>query len=156
MRFTKIKFDGKRIFLNYETLRDSSEPDKFQFESSEKPSPSFNEALQRLKWHIGDICELETKYIHSIEVRSVSFSYGGENDTMGATITGLKTLGTANAPLVINTPHLPTEDYSGNNPAAFTLSVSCIKDIGLLIDEANKYLEGEREQESMFPVDKAG
>ncbi len=156
MRFTKIKYDGRRISLNYEKLRTDAEPDKFFLESNEKPLPSFNAALQKLKEHIVEICEFEHKYMSSIEVRSVTFSYGGENDTMGATITGLKTLGTANAPLVINTPHLPEEDYSGNNPGAHILTMYCVNDLKALTEEAQRYLDGEREQESMFPMEKAG
>ena len=152
MIIKKVKYDGTKVNIEY-AIEKKQVKDVFTLESTEKPLPEFRNALNDLKPFFEEICELPAGYSDNIEVRGVSFSYGGENDTMGATITGLKPLKTANAPLVINTPHLPSEDYSGNNDMAKTLPSDSIYYLNELQRQAERFIDGEREpdkQESLF------
>ena len=149
-RFKKIKYDGKKVNLDY--VIESNE-DKHWLESIEQPSPEFVAALNKLAGDVIEICELPEMYKTGLKIRGVSLSWTVTGDgeyIMGAVITALKTLSSSNSPLTINTPHLPAEDYSGNNPNAKVLSIGCIKNINNLIECAECYLQGERSQENMF------
>lgn len=156
MRFTKIKFDRSKVKLEWdEPNPNKPEPDTFSLTSTDKPAPEFENALNDLRKHVEEICELPDGYCKDSEIRGVSFSYGGDQQIMGATISCMKTLKTANSPLTINTPYLPSDDYSGNNPNTLLLSVECIADLEKLINCAENYINGIRKQESLFkPIKK--
>ena len=66
---------------------------------------------------------------------------------MGAVITALITIESANSPVVINTPHLPSAQYSetGQSPL---LSHKCTYALKQLLHEAERYIDGEREKEN--------
>ena len=148
-RFTKIKYDGKKVNLYYVV---EANEDKHWFESIQQPTPEFVAALDKLVADVIVICELPIIYITGLKIRGVSLSWtiaDGEY-IMGAVITALKTLSTSNSPLTINTPHLPAEDYGGNNPNAKVLSADCCDNIKELIESAEGFLLGERSQANMF------
>lgn len=143
MEFRKIKYNNDKVEIKY-----TIETDQHRLSSLDKPRPEFIEAMQKLVKPLVKICEFEEDYGDTIDIISVSLSY--TSGIMGATITGLKSLKSSNAPLVINTPHLPTEDYSGNNPNAPTLPIEAINRIEELIIEAELYLQGKRSQMSIL------
>ncbi len=64
---------------------------------------------------------------------------------MGATITVLKALSAANAPLVLNTPFLPESSDGG-----ICLPAETRDRIETLCEEAQKYVDGERKQGNLF------
>ena len=143
MEFTKIKYNKDKVELKYHI-----EQDEYKISSFDKPRPEFQQAMQKLVVSVVDICEFPEMYGESIDIISVSLSYS--SGIMGATITALKALDTSYAPLVLNTPHLPTQDYSGNNPNAPLLPENAIKAIENLIEEAELYLQGKRSQLSIL------
>ncbi|MRS02113.1 hypothetical protein EG832_02600 [bacterium] len=149
MRIKKIKLETGKVFIEYSEEKPDGKSENYTLESTDKPLQSFKDALQGLAGYIGEICELPEDYCTSITVRGVSFSYGGENKTMGATITGL-TLKYANAPLVINTPHLPSAPYSKGSDESCLLPDECYFQLMDLQDEANKFLEGQREPDAQM------
>jgi len=150
MRFIKIKFDGTKVKLEWEIAKKDGEPDIFSLTSTDLPAPEFQTALDNLRIFVEEICELPQGYCQNAEIRGVSFSYGGDDEIMGAVITALKTLKTANSPLTINTPHLPSDDYSGNNPNVLCLSFDCIQALNNLCDCAENYVNGVRKQQNLF------
>jgi hypothetical protein len=150
MRFIKIKFDGSKVKLEWDIAKKDGEPDLFSLTSADLPAPEFQTALDNLRIHVEEICELPKGYCKDSEIRGVSFSYGGDDEIMGAVITSLKTLNTANSPLTINTPHLPSDDYSSNNPSALCLSFDCIQALNNLMDCAENYVNGIRLQQNLF------
>lgn len=143
IEFRKIKYNSDKVEIKYDIDNDS-----YKLSSYDKPRPEFIDALQNLVNPLVKICEFQEGYGDTIEIISVSLSYS--KGIMGATITGLKKLNTSYAPLVINSPHLPTEDYSGNNPNAHLLPKEAITRIETLIEEAELYINGKRSQLSIL------
>lgn len=155
MNITKVKYTGDKVRIEYTIDRpDGGEADEYTLQSADKPLPSFETALLALTPDVVDICELDKLSAANIAVRGVTFTW--KNDIMGACITALKSLATANAPLVLNTPHLPSESYSGNpDDTGPTLSRGTIDRLGRLLLEAGRYIDGERAQ-AKLPIDNTG
>lgn len=145
-RFTKIKFDGSRVSLFYEVSRKDGDPDEFTLCCADRPAPEFDQALQALRSDVVGICELPEADQNKITVRGVTLTWA--HDIRGACITALKSLKTANAPLVINTPHLPSEDY-GEGDGPVLAPATCARLDALLV-QTERYLSGERAQASLF------
>lgn len=149
MRFTKIKYDGSKMRLEYEQERaDGSDPDEFTLLSADKPAPEFEIALNALSDDVVEICEFEPHYAAQIDVRGVTLTWA--DGVMGACITALKRLTTANAPLVLNTPHLMAQPRSEANANEPVLPDVTVARLGGLIEQAERYLNGERAQGSLF------
>ena len=153
-RFRKIKYDGTNVVLQYE------EGDNFQNEYSlkcdERPRPEMAIVFNDLREEVRLLCELPPDYINRLEVRSVSLNYGGDNQTMGATITARMKLEYSNAPLNLNTPNKPEEpyntdcEYDDETYEKMCLRSECVDKLYQLIDEANYYVDGQREQGNLF------
>lgn len=156
-RIKKIKYDGVQMYLEYHISKPNDEWEEVTLKSYDKPTSEFKDELYGLKEYFEDICELPKGYSDTITVKGVSFSYGGPEETMGAVLVGSKILNTANAPLNLNTPHLPSEDYNGNENDKI-LPILCTCALERLIDLAIAYIEGDRDftgsTESMFENDK--
>lgn len=145
-RFTKIKYDGLKVRIEYEVEREGSEPDEYSLFSADAPATSFQAALTALREDVIAICELPAEQIDKLHIRGVSLSH--TNGILGACITALKSVETANAPLVLNTPHLPSAPYSDNPEPV--LSPETRERLVLLMAEAQKYVDGERAQANLF------
>lgn len=143
LELRRIKYNNDKVEIKYDIDNDS-----YKLSSYDKPRPEFIDVMQNLVEPLVKICEFQEGYGDTIEIISVSISHS--KGIMGATITGLKKLDTSYAPLVINTPHLPTEDYSGNNPNAPLLPEMAITRIEALIEEAEFYINGKRSQLSIL------
>lgn len=152
-RFTKIKFDGSKVTLGYEIPRKDGDPDEFTVFCADLPAPEFDQALQALAVDVAGICEMPDSDAVKIKVRGVTLTWA--HDIMGACITAMKSLKTAQSPLVLNTPHLPSESYSDTDCPV--LRTDCIHRLDRLALEAERYLNGERAQGSLLSVvDDAG
>jgi hypothetical protein len=149
IRFTKIKYDGSKVQLLYERERKEGDPDEFSLHSGDNPAPEFDQALQALAVDVASICELGAEAAQKLKVRGVTLTYA--HDILGACVTALKSLVTANSPLVLNTPHLPSMAYSGNgddpNPV---LPDGMVVRLDALTAQAKRYLDGDRAQGSLF------
>jgi hypothetical protein len=149
MRFTKIKFDGDKVRIEYEMPRkDGGDPDAYTLLSIDKPLPEFQVALQAMKQDVIDICELDPSCGDKLTVRGVTLTH--TNDVLGACVTALKLLKTANAPLVLNTPHLPEASYSGDDNGTPIMATAMGDRLSALMIEAERYVNGERAQASLF------
>lgn len=153
IRWRKIKLtsDGK-ITLEYSTSRDL-DWDDFSFTCSQQALPEFYAAFDSLAHHMVEMCELPRQDIQEnrVKVRGVSFSYGGENEVMGATLTGIRTLLHSHSPLNLNTPHKASEPYTeGPGDSKALLHDDCVDDLKALCREAERYLNGERQQVDLF------
>ncbi|OPY03534.1 MAG: hypothetical protein A4E60_00199 [Syntrophorhabdus sp. PtaB.Bin047] len=147
MRFNKIKVSkDARYRFEYEVEKNDGEVDELTLSSKDRPRPEFLTALNKLKPFAIKICELPSSYESKIEVRGVSFSYGGASETMGATITSIMTLENSTAPLILNTPHKTETFYSEHGDARQLLPDGCAKALNDLCDEAELYIRGERAQ----------
>lgn len=149
MRIKSVKITtDEKISINYQIERENGNYDEFSMTSCDAPLPSFKEALDQLRQHVIDMCELPNMDLDKIVVRGVTFSYGGEDDIMGATIIAWKKLSRSNTDLNINTPHKAAEYYSGNgngDPKQL-LSDECVDDLNIVMSECEKYIKGKRQQ----------
>ena len=151
MRFKKIKVTSdEKISIQYEVQRDTLF-DEFSFTTLDKALPTFHEALQALKEDVREMCELPEEYQERIFVKGVSFSYGGENEVMGATIIAQMHLKESNVPLNLCTPYKASEPYSdgGVDPKTL-LSDDCVKRLWDLTEEAKNFVQGVRAQGNLF------
>lgn len=151
-QITKIKL-GKdsKVHIEYRvprTTESGDDFDQFVLDCVDKPLLALELAMLNLRKHVLDICEMpiDDTEVMKVKVKGVSFSYSGENDVMGATITASRTLERSNAPLMINTPHKFAEPHNENQGMKMCLSDDCILVLVELLEQGEKYLDGERAQ----------
>lgn len=147
-RLRKISYDGRRVLVRWEAPR-KGDVDEHELASGDKPLPALQEALHALREHVAEICDLPAAWCNDLQIRGVSCSYAGDEETLGVTITCLKALESASSPLVLNTPHIPVEPF-GDSPC---LSEACEIAILTLEKEAFRYVDGHREQTDLFVKD---
>lgn len=114
-------------------------------ETTEQPAAAFTAALQSLKTDVLQICDLPVEYGAQMRVTSVSFT--NKKDVMGAVITATKKLKDCNAPLNINTPHLPAApaDHKSQSTANL-LSDDCVKRLEKVLKETEQLIDGKKLQ----------
>lgn len=142
----KVKFDGSRVEIRYTVARGGGDPDEYELKCRDLPRKEFEQALKDLRPHAAKILELDEDYLEKATVRGVTFSF--TNDVMGAVMTIIRPLETANAPLILNTPHLPSESYNEDSKGGndLLLSPECVDALKALESEANAYIDGQRAQ----------
>jgi len=146
---TKVSWDGERVLVRFECIQLKG-VDEFEFKCCDEPAPELLSALNALRPHVADICDLPDGYCADLEIRGASFSYGGEGRVMGATITALKKLATANAPLVLNTPHLASAPYNEDTDDGLLLPGEAVDALRALQEQSLKYVDGQRMQTDLF------
>jgi hypothetical protein len=145
MRITKVKYDGAKTRIEYERKRlDGRGFDDYTINCSDAPLASFRDAFNVLAADVIGICELHPDEQSKLTIRGVTFT--NTNDIFGACITALKKLKTANAPLVLNTPHLTEEPYGEGDTSTPLLDSETADRLHTLALEAERYVNGEREQ----------
>jgi hypothetical protein len=141
MDFTKIKRskDGE-VVLRWKTEagKDSTVHELTSFDN---PEPEFTAALQAFVPEVLALLELPSDYGKGMTVIGVSLSHNDDQGT-GIVVTCLKELTGANAPLVLNTPHLP--EMSEHGP---TISSAMLGALVALEDRAKRYIAGNREKQ---------
>lgn len=158
-QITKLKL-GKdsKVHIEYQvprTVESGQAFDEFTLNCVDKPLPALELAMLNLRKHVLEICEMpvDDTEVMKVKVKGVSFSYSGDNDVMGATITASKTLAKSNSPLIINTPHKFDQPHNENQGTEMCLSDDCVNVLEELLEQAEKYLDGERAQLEMFDKD---
>jgi hypothetical protein len=151
MRIKKVKITKYgQVSMSYE--QGAHNQDEYSFTCSEKARPEFYKTLEDLREHVLDMCELPANYLDRITVRGVSYSYGGEAEVMGATISASMRLDNSYQALNINTPHKASAMYNPDTPddEMQLLSEDCIEVLSELQYECEKYIKGDRAQGSLF------
>lgn len=144
MPYTKIKHSKGTTTLTRVEDRSSTDSVEQTLTSHDPPRPEFVTALQALTAWVVRICELPINYADGMTITGVSLTLG---EYGGCVVTALKKVDGANAPVVINTPHVPETPTSENGPA---LVSSTIQLLSALEDEADKFWRGERAQLDAF------
>jgi hypothetical protein len=147
IKINKFKYNRKtnEVQVNYQQIMPHGMDDiNIELKSQDKPLQTLVLLMDSLVKFVSQICQLPDEYCKDAEIRSVSFSH--TKDILGAVMTALIPLDSANSPVVINTPHLPSEQYSatGNSPI---LSKECVDTLILLQAEIEAYIKGDREIE---------
>jgi hypothetical protein len=151
MRIRKVKITKyNQVFIMYGDGPGNF--DEYSLTCREKARPEFYQALEDLREHVIEMCELPDSYLDRISVRGVSYSYGGEEDVMGATISASMRLDNSYQALNINTPHKASAMYNPDTPddEMQLLSEDCIEVLSELQYECEKYIKGDRAQGSLF------
>jgi len=153
-RITKIKYS--KGFVSIDWTQGEGNNDEYSIKCSEPPRQEFVSAMLGLNKYVAEMCELPENYAVRLTTQGVSFNYGGENETMGATITAQMKLLNSNAPLNLNTPNKTVEPYSESQPWSekTCLSEECVDALAELESEANKYIDGQRAQARLFEEEK--
>jgi hypothetical protein len=150
---TKIKSSKGRIFIAYSDKSGTNE-DEFTLNCLDEPLDSFRKAMADLKPHVQEWLEIEQpEWCEDLVIKGVSFSW--TDGIMGAVITCEKPLTYAQSPLNLNTPHKPQHPYSDGDDEAleYCLKDECVFALEKLIEEAKKYINGERAQGQLFGGD---
>jgi hypothetical protein len=142
LKITKIKYDGSQVEIQYEIVMETTDDVKVVLKSYDKPKDEFIQCLSSLAKFVEMICQLPDGYYDEADVRGVSLSYS--HDIMGAVITALIPVDTANSPVCINTPHLPSDQYNENGQSPI-LPRPCTTKINQLIEHAEAYINGDRD-----------
>ena len=154
VRIRKIKITSeKKISISYEKQVKNGLWDEYSFTCSDMARPEFYQVMANLAIFVIEMCELPKEYLEKIEVRSVSVSYGGDKEVMGATITSQMKLENSNCNLNLNTPYKASESYT-DAPAdeKQLLSEDCTNNLYKLYEECELYINGDRAQGSLFAV----
>ena len=150
MRIKKVKYDKKekRVLISYEE-KGADGYDNYTLDSEDAPNPSLLKSLSDLASDVLYLCEIQGKQDFQVEVRSISFSYGGDKEVMGATISAGIALERSYCPLNVNTPHKASESYSEHEDPKQLLDESTIIKLKLVQEEAIKFINGDRAQLKM-------
>ena len=151
-RICKIKISKEnRVEINYQQKSHTGEWNDFSMSCVEKGEPKLYLALHDLRQDVVEMCEQPDHYIDRVTVKSVSFSYGGEMEVMGATISAAMVLENSNCPLNLNTPHKASGSYNeGEADIRQLLSSDCIRRLWDLQEAAERYVDGVRAQGNLF------
>lgn len=150
-QINKISYSEKKkeIEIKYELLQSNLDNVSIVLKSSDEPLKSLTDCLQRLSIWVEIICNFGAGYCDMAEIRGVSFSHS--NNVMGAVITALIPVETANSPVCVNTPFLPSGQYNegGQSPV---LPSKCVEILNDLQDECVKYINCERKPDPQLEL----
>jgi len=137
----KVKTKDALIQIDY-TLKNG---DELSVKYRDRARPEFYGAMAALVIPALKMLELPETYRAACAATGVSFTWS--KDIMGAVITMQKSIEIAQAPLIINTPHIPEEPYGGTGQC---MPVAMVEALQNVIDEAKRYIAGDRAQMDMF------
>jgi hypothetical protein len=104
MRFTKIKWNGMRVSLEWIDKKGKTEVEH-HLNSYDVPAPALEKSLSAFVPIALDLLELPQSYRNDLRVTGLSTNEE-DDERAGLVITLQKKIKQANAPLVLNTPHL--------------------------------------------------
>lgn len=143
MEITKVKYDGEKV-----TIKTQEDSDTSQKETTltcyDPPRESFTDAFQALREGAVDLLEIQdADWAAGLRVTGMSVTY--EEERTGVVVTMMKELEGAKGPLVLNTPYVVDEDEHGP-----TMPTALMRGYQRMLDEARKYLNGDRAQRDLF------
>lgn len=153
MRVLKIKMNDDTVLIEYKKKSNSENGgyNKFTIESKEQASPEFKLNLQELSIFVPMMYDLPTEYAEDMKVLGVTFSYRGDDEVMGATVSAKRPVSTSNSPAIFHTPM--TFSSSGSDmplPDSKFLPEAMVEILEKLQDNAKDFINGERAQTNMF------
>lgn len=146
MPFTKVKYAKGEVTLEWTDSLDGTGTITHLLSSSDEPVPEFVDALQNLRHHVLDVCELPKGYESDLRISGVTIT---SHDSLGRgmVVTAIKKLARSQGPLVINTPHLTEVAASDASPR---LSHAAIVALDQVEEQAADYRMGRRAQGSLL------
>jgi hypothetical protein len=152
MRIKKFKITSEKKYEVHYQKKSTKGWDDHIMISAEEPSPELLQSLDDLPPHLACICELPTGdwQVNPYTIKGLSFSYGGENETLGVTVTFTRTLRYKNSPLNLNAPHMIEESYSESGDDKHVMNTELLNTIYAIMSHVQEYLDGKRAQLSLF------
>ena len=148
-RVTKIKVKKGAYYFAWEVFQANTENwDRHTLSCKDVPRPEFLKRLQTLTNHVTEICEFGDWEKKKLIVSGVSLNYGNKGNCY-LVITAQKALTFSKAPLIIDTPARPAMPESDADSQEFCWSDELAADIDALEQEAWKYINGERAQQTL-------
>ncbi len=143
-RILKLKYNGSRVEIRYDTEReDGADPDEYELKSGDAPRAGMAKALGELPRHVCALCDLPPAYAVGMSARGITLSH--TDDILGVVVTCMKPVKGASGPLIINSPHVPAEQYSPTGSSPLMTEEFCAA-VEAVIEEAEAYLDGDRAQ----------
>jgi hypothetical protein len=156
MRFSKIKYNGEKVELEWTIREEDGTETGCHLVSREKPMPPFRTAMEAFVPLVAKLLgwtanyAKEGMYVTGLSINTEDAKKGGAR---GLIVSGRKDLEGARAPFFFNTPHLreaPPESEKGT-PGLYG------QEWAVALEEVEKqatlYQKGEREQTEMFSGD---
>jgi hypothetical protein len=156
MRIKKLKYKPKDNEV--EAIYEQEGPngwDKYALTSGDSPRPEMQKALNALAEDVVKLCEIPNKGSEDVAVTGVTFSYGGDKEVMGACIIAQIRLKNSYQPLNVITPHKASESYSDYEDPMQILDFETVNRLKNVIEEALRYVNGDRAQQNLFAGEKA-
>lgn len=148
---TKIIYDDWCMSIRWVQGEDVG-MEECSLKCKERPSSAFLYTLRALDQYVAKVCELPNEYSERIVPCGVGINYSKGWDKPIVTVTAQMKLLASNVPLTINTPNkvaAPPESQAG------TVDKVCMQEeyidtLYVLLEEAEKYLDGERAQGNLY------
>lgn len=147
IRKVKCTKDDKIVIEFEKSVRDGY--DKYRFTSEESAAPSFYDAMKALVIHSVALCELPESYVKRVTMLGVTFTYKGDDEIMGATMSAVMELYHSDSVIPLNTPHKPSIPYEANATEPYgdkALPEKCVEALWELDRQAQLYINSERGQ----------
>lgn len=146
-RITKIKVKKGEYFFGWEVYQEATKSwDAYTMKCEDPPREELKERLLAMVAHVIEICELDERSTKKFIISGVTESHGDDNRYI--TITAQKALEHSKAPLIINTPARP-ELPQNEADEEYCISLELANDLKALEEEAWRYIDGERAQQSL-------
>lgn len=154
-RILKFKYgsrgedEAKKVFVKFEKLRGDGTFDVYTFECDDEAHPDLSKALQTMKPHLIENCELPDDRM--IEVKSITRTYKDMEvgEVRGLVISGVRQLQNSDAPMVVTMPHKTDQPYTEDGDDSICLTSQCMDDLDALEVEIFAYVDGKRAQLEM-------
>jgi hypothetical protein len=148
MKFTKIKYDGKKVELSWNEKSKKGTEISHTLTSTEAPAIELKNALNAFERFVEDLLEVAPQWMLTLKVTGLSINEE-EDGRAGLVITSQKKLSGANAPLVVNTPHLREVVKLGEDGPGFFLG-GMAEAIDEAATAATAFFNGKRAQRTLF------
>jgi hypothetical protein len=149
MRITKVRLKQRAVVIHYE-----SEKDTFEITSRDNPLPSFVKAVEALGAVVLRVLHLPETY--GTNLKATGLTMTAKQETELVTIVAQKELPDAHSPFNIATPMRflsHPEEEGSYSPALDDGDVAAVQTV---IEEAKKYVKGERAQGQLPLGDETG
>ena len=147
MNFTKIKYNGDVVELEWGKERDDGSEVSTRFKCFDAPLEDFKKAMIAFRALVAHITDLPGEWVTDLAITGLSINTE-KDGRRGLVITAMKKLPTANSPLILNTPHLRELVDEPPGPGFFVDGMD--RAIERAEKAATEYLKGKREQVELF------
>ncbi len=151
-KLTKIQIKKSHVHIEFKE-KEGEENYVTEFDCDAPANPEFPKALADLGKALCDTMEFTEEQKNACTATSVALSYSAdENNRMGIMVAMSMTLANFSGPLHFNTPLIKEKTEEGKGGGR-VMSDSLRKLVGCVIDEAHKYMNGNRAQKKLFNQD---